>query len=482
MAPAIEPRLAFDFNAGTGTSAHGLGSDPAELVMQNQGNEPFSLYGADGTGLTGKPGDFALDIGRTTQAMGADGKFGGTAKISDASRELGPMASFTVTGWFKAASPLGKAARIVEYTDPLLNGFIFFTGDGGMLSLSINKKAATIPYRSKNCFNENAVGNWVFFAVSYDSTKESGNVVFYGGTPNAEPEVVATENLDAGKTVELNQHGFLTIGNNNISTRPFHGMLDDIAIYSSEADGAGALNLEKIKEIYKANLGAVAAVKSVASERPLKIGIIGDSTVCNYPDNARLRGWGQMLRQYTIPSVSFINEAQGGTSTKTFPADRWQKILTAKPDFVLIQFGHNDAHGADRPESTNAATDYKDNLRRYIVQARGASIIPVLVTPPHRRLFSDGHVTSELMPYVDAMKAVAAEMKVPLIDLYEQSGAWLESVGEEGSAHVTVNRGINPEADDRTHFTKEGAASLAGFVAQAFPKCDPRLGKILKAQ
>ncbi|GEM_PF-807728 len=480
MAPAIEPRLAFDFNAGTGTSAYGLGSNSAELVMHSSSNEPVSLYGADGSGLTGKPGDFALDIGQTTQAMGADGKSGGTAKISDDSRGLGPMASFTVTGWFKAASPLGKAARIVEYTDPLLNGFIFFTGDGGMLSLGINRKAATIPYRSKNCFNQNADGHWVFFAVAYDSTK--GSAVFYGGTPTADPEVVATENLDAGKTVELNQHGSLTIGNNSIGTRPFHGMLDDIAIYSSEADGTGALSLEQIKEIYKANLGAVPAAKSVAVERPLKIGIIGDSTVCNYPDDALLRGWGQMLRQYTIPSVAFINEAQGGTSTKTFPPDRWQKILTAKPDFILIQFGHNDAHGADRPESTSAATDYKDNLRRYIVQARKAAITPVLVTPPHRRLFSAGHVTTELAPYADAMKAVAAELEVPLIDLYEQSGAWLDSLGEEGSAHVTANRRANPEADDRTHFTKEGAASLAGFVAQGLPKCDPRLGKILKAQ
>ncbi len=229
--------------------------------MQGPANEPLSLYGIDGSGLTGKPGDFALDIGRTTQAMGADGKSGGTAKVSDAAQLLGAMASFTVTGWFKAASPLGKAARIVEYTDPPLNGFCLFSGDNGMLVLSINKKTAVIPYRSKNCFNQNAEGQWVFFAVSYDSTKESENVVFYGGTPTDEPVVIATEDLDAGKTVELNRHGSLSIGNTTNGTRPFHGMLDDIAIYSSGTDGAGALSLEQITAIYKANLGASPTAK-----------------------------------------------------------------------------------------------------------------------------------------------------------------------------------------------------------------------------
>ncbi len=118
-----------------------------------------------------------------------------------------------------------------------------------------------------------------------------------------------------------------------------------------------------------------------------------------------------MLRQFTAPSFVFINEAQGGTSTKTFPADRQQKILAAKPDFVIIQFGHNDAHAAGRPESTDAATDYKENLRRYVTQAREASITPVLETSPHRRLFSAGHITEELTPYVNVMKMVANEMK-----------------------------------------------------------------------
>ena len=480
---AVEPRLFYDFNAGTGTSAYGAKSNPVELLMLGPSQEPLSLYGEAGSGLTGKPGDFALDIGKTTQAMGAKGESGGVARIPSAGSALGAMTSFTVTGWFKAASKLDGAARFVEYSDPTLAGFMIFASGPGMLTLAVNKQQASMPRRPASVLGEGAEGQWVFFAVTYDGSKTAGNAVFYGGTPTSEPQAIATEDLAAGKTAELNRYGWLTIGNTNGGIRPFHGMLDDIAIYASESDGSGALSAEQIIEIYHANLAAAPSAKAGADAvRPLKIAIIGDSTVCEYPSSSLLRGWGQMLRELTAPGVLYLNEAQGGKSSKSFPVDRWQKILAAKPDFVLIQFGHNDAHGAGQPESTDAATDYKDNLRRYVNEARAASITPVLVTPPHRRQFASGHVTTELAAYAEAMKAVAEELKVPLIDLYGQTGKWLDSLGEEGSASVTVNRGPNPAADDRSHFTKDGAAALAKFVAESFPAIDPRLNQVQRVQ
>jgi len=73
-------------------------------------------------------------------------------------------------------------------------------------------------------------------------------------------------------------------------------------------------------------------------------------------------------------------------------------------------------------------------------------------------------------------------LKGPLIDLYAQTGKWLDSLGEEGSASVTVNRGPNPAADDRSHFTKDGAATLAKFVAGSFPAIDPRLSQVRRVQ
>lgn len=477
LSRAVEPVVSFNFNTGEGTSAYGDNSKPAELRMVGADRKPANLFSAPATGVTGKPGDFALDIAKTTEAMGVAGKTGGLATVSPGANMVGAAASLTLTGWLMPYSQPNGAARIIEYNDPLQAGFCLYAGGPGFLTLSLNKKQVSTP-RDALPFPTETQNKWVFFAVTYDSTKSGQNVVFYTGSPTSEPQELTSASLDGGKLTPLNHYGALNIGNNGGGIRPFHGLMDNIAIYASDTDGSGTLGLDQIKAIYKAALTNAPA----AAQRPIKIALVGDSTVCEYPDSSLLRGWGQMLREFTTPGAIYDNQAQGGKSSKNFPPERWSKILAEKPDFVFIQFGANDAHGPGAPESTDAATDYKENLRRYVKEARAASIMPVLVTPPHRRLFNAGQLTQELAPYAEAMKAVGEELKVPVVDLYEESGKWMASLGEEKSTPVTVNRGPDPAKDDRSHYTKEGATTLARFVSQTFPKVDPRLAKVLKAQ
>ncbi len=145
----------------------------------------------------------------------------------------------------------------------------------------------------------------------------------------------------------------------------------------------------------------------------MRLVIVGDSTVCNYPGGDACRGWGQFIQDYFSETLHVSNHAKSGRSTKTFIKEGlWAKVLKEKPDFILIQFGHNDSHGAGKPESTQAATDYRDYLRRYIDAARAAGAKPILVTPVQRRTFGrDGQLADSLRPYADAIKAVATEKK-----------------------------------------------------------------------
>ena len=216
----------------------------------------------------------------------------------------------------------------------------------------------------------------------------------------------------------------------------------------------------------------------VPAPAPLKVGVIGDSTVCNYPEKSDKRGWGQMLPELLAPGTVVINEARGGKSTKTFPAERWQRVLAAKPDFILIQFGHNDSHSKDKPEATDAATDYRENLRRYVTEARAAGAEPILVTPVRRRVFRNGVLTTELARYADAMKAVATEMDVKVIDLHATSGELYTRLGEKGSEGYTANVSDSTDRtgkEDRTHFTPEGAKAMAGLVVDGLRGIAPRL-------
>lgn len=215
-----------------------------------------------------------------------------------------------------------------------------------------------------------------------------------------------------------------------------------------------------------------------AAAAPVKIAIVGDSTVCDYKQDSPKRGWGQLLPELLPKGTQVINVARGGASTKTFPADRWQRVLSSKSDYVLIQFGHNDSHAKDKPESTDAATDYQENLRRYIREAREAGIEPILVTPVRRRLYKDGHPTTELKRYAEAMTLVAFELKVKLIDLHTSSGVLFDRLGEAGTDAYTVNKldqADRPGLGDRTHFTEIGAREMARLVMADLAKIDIRL-------
>jgi lysophospholipase L1-like esterase len=227
------------------------------------------------------------------------------------------------------------------------------------------------------------------------------------------------------------------------------------------------------------------SVKAQTPAVPLKIAIIGDSTVSDYSANDPHRGWGQALPDFFNPGVSILNLAKTGASTKTFPPDRWQKVLEDKPDFLLIQFGHNDEHPKSNPEATDAATDYKDNLRRYVKESRQVGATPIFVTSMHRRTFDKTaqHLTTELAPYVNAMKEVGQELSVPVVDLYEKSGALFESLGEQGSTPLTLNNtdhADRPGKGDRTHFTAQGAHEMARLVVEDLVGIDPRLKAALK--
>jgi pectate lyase len=213
-----------------------------------------------------------------------------------------------------------------------------------------------------------------------------------------------------------------------------------------------------------------------AESKTVRIVIIGDSTVCNYPENVPTRGWGQFVQGYFNDAVAVVNWAKSGRSTKTFIKEGlWKKALTEKPDFVLIQFGHNDSHATDRPEATSAAGDFRDYLRGYIDESRAAGATPILVTPMHRRTFDkDGKLTDILGPYAEAMKEVGAEKKVAVVDLHAASGKLFQQLGDAASAEMAN------QAGDRTHFNEKGARAMAELVMQELPTAAPPLKKFLR--
>lgn len=172
---------------------------------------------------------------------------------------------------------------------------------------------------------------------------------------------------------------------------------------------------------------------SATSTTPLaasKIVLVGDSTT------AVQGGWGpSFCAQHVTSFLSCLNLARGGRSTSNYRAEgSWEIALKElrsggyRQVVVLIQFGHNDQPGKPG-RSTDLATEFPANLRRYVNDARAAGARPVLVTPLTRRQFERGQLIDDLAPWAAATRAVARELQVPLIDLHARSRALVQGMG-----------------------------------------------------
>jgi lysophospholipase L1-like esterase len=218
---------------------------------------------------------------------------------------------------------------------------------------------------------------------------------------------------------------------------------------------------------------------TAAARRPgttVRIDLIGDST---QTDNA---GYGRGFCANLTEKVDCLNMAKGGASTRTFREQGlWARSLQTKPDYMVIQFGHNDMVNKDNPMPRQVPMDeYEANLRKYVDEARAAGIKPVLCTPLTRRFFqADGKVHSNLLEYSATMRKVAKEMKVPLIDLQAESIAYLDKVGLEESHRLSITK-KDPDGKtmfDETHLDWAGSYVFGRMVAVDLGKAAPEMKK-----
>jgi lysophospholipase L1-like esterase len=223
---------------------------------------------------------------------------------------------------------------------------------------------------------------------------------------------------------------------------------------------------------------ATAAIRAPGTT--LRIDLIGDSTQTN---NA---GYGRGFCANLTAKIDCVNMAKGGASTKTFrDLSLWERSLQTKPDYMLIQFGHNDMESKDHNPRQTTMAEYEANLRRYIEEARAANIKPILITPLTRRYFeADGKIHSDLTAHSETMKRVATEMKVPLIDLQRDSIAYLDSIGEkEGNTlAITKKDDDGKTIFDKTHLNWKGSYVFGRIVAVDVGKAAPELAKYVKPE
>ena len=207
------------------------------------------------------------------------------------------------------------------------------------------------------------------------------------------------------------------------------------------------------------------SAESAAQSSAITIGLIGDSTVASF------YGWGPAFAERCDNRVSVFNYAQNGATLDSL-SGKLDKLLEKKPDYVLIQFGHNDMKRYD-------SLAYGHKLTSYVKRIRKAGGKPVILSSVTRRNFdANGKIkpryweddpTRSLPVFGKAAQQVAREFNLPFVDLYTLSLNHHNRIGPETSARY------NYKPDDRTHFSKAGAKAIANLVATELGRVIPEL-------
>lgn len=214
--------------------------------------------------------------------------------------------------------------------------------------------------------------------------------------------------------------------------------------------------------------------------------LAGDSTVTdqNFEPWA---SWGQFITNYFSDEIVVANHAASGLALSSFKsANRLEKVLQLmKPgDYLFIEFGHNDAKR--KSKGNGPWESYSDLLREFVTKAREKHGFPVLVTPTQRRHFDEeGRLKETHGDFPAAMRKVANDLNVPLIDVTKMTTkmyqAWGDEKSKEAFVHYPANTFPNQTKDlsDNTHFNSFGADQIAKCILQGIKELNLNIAQYI---
>lgn len=221
-----------------------------------------------------------------------------------------------------------------------------------------------------------------------------------------------------------------------------------------------------------------AAAPALTTGKRVKFVLMGDSTVSDR------QGWGPGFKQLLNNNAFCVNTAIGGRSSKSFINEgRLKKAIALKGDYYLIQFGHNDEPNKGEERTTDPNTTYREYMTQYINEVRAIGAKPILVTSMVRRQWdkSDPNmINSTLAPYAEAVRQLAKEKNVPLVDLYTSSKKLCEQLGKQKCYEFSPIKDSNQF--DNTHLNDKGSVMFARLVVEDLVKAVPELKPCFRSE
>ena len=180
--------------------------------------------------------------------------------------------------------------------------------------------------------------------------------------------------------------------------------------------------------------------------------------------------------RYELPGLVIDNCAMAGRSSKTFREEGRLDDIAAhiRPgDLLVVSFGHNDANRA-KAERYVPADAFGESLRPFWDAARSHGAVCIFASPVAMREFDgDGVCHPSFAAYREAMRAFAAEVGAPFIDLGAATAAANTAFGAERCKTRYMWVGAK---QDNAHQQNAGACRTAqAFVQQLLQDTTPAL-------
>ena len=225
------------------------------------------------------------------------------------------------------------------------------------------------------------------------------------------------------------------------------------------------------------SISAAPSTQPTTHRAKVRIVLVGDSTV--QPSS----GWGNGFAARLTGDIECHNLARGGRSSKSFINEgHWKEALDSKPDYIFIQFGHNDQPGKGPERETDPKTTYPEFMSRYVDESRAIGAKPILITSIERRKWKDGKIVPSLTDYANAVQKLAEEKHVALIDMNARTIELYEKLGEKGCEPLEPPDPKSPGKLDGTHLNAKGAEVIGKIVADEVKRTIPELADYIRSE
>ena len=236
-----------------------------------------------------------------------------------------------------------------------------------------------------------------------------------------------------------------------------------------------------MKKLFFTFVAAVALVASGAN-----IVLIGDSTLAPRTEAVKTGSWGDALKPFLAPGNGIVNRSVGGRTVRTTKPG-WAKSLEmiAKGDFVIIQFGINDAAKKKLVEED----EFKKTIAEFADDVIAKGAIPVICSPVANAGYRKNAKADEPFAlntsrrtYGDYAKAVAKEKSLAYVDMTALTAAELAKLGKDGALALYVGDATKKGKPifDTTHPAKTGAKRFAELFVADVKARDLPIAKLFK--